>query len=766
MTDQEAYLSLLDRLTRLKGIEPEFRDTWGNLHSILPETEMKVLSAMGSKVETLEDLNRAVQDQENKEWKTLTEPILVVSINTPPEEFVFQFPVGPEMDRHRLPDDTRVQLIIQEEGGCQREHYFSNQELQFKEAAEIEGTIYLRGSLPFPKGLPLGYHQLFFILHQAGLRFDQSVRLIVCPEQCYLPPVFRENGRRAGLAISLAGLRSAQNWGIGDFGDLKELVRWVTESLSIDVVGLLPLHALSNREPHNISPYYPSSRFYRNPIYLNIPEMEEYNHSPEIREMMAVPETRNRLTELRESEKVQFEKVAALKRMVLEKIFLVFLETHCKSAGEESPRQKAFTAYMDREGVFLERFAIYCALEEHFRHEDPGIHTWSQWPLSFQNPDSFEVRAFREEHRRAVLFHKFLQWQVEVQLQGVQELAVKLGAEIGLYHDLALGVDPLGADSWAWPNFTVPGVKAGAPPDEFSPRGQEWGFCPPHGEKIRQDGYNLFAMEIRKNCHPGGALRIDHILKLVRLFWILEGQPPKEGVYVRYPFDEWIRILALESVRNKTLIIGEDLGTLPDHLRERLHQFGIFSYRLFYFEKEEDGNLRSPEAYPEWALASISTHDLPPLAGFWSMEDIILRSELGLFLDEGQFHRAMINRINEKRRLIDRLQSLGFLSEGEALSLHAQEEPVLTEELHRAVLSFLVSTRAKLAVLSIEDLFGEKKQLNLPGTTTEYPNWSRKMHYSLEELRNHPEPQKAVRLFRGLVEQSGRGISRSVQDMG
>jgi 4-alpha-glucanotransferase len=265
-------------------------------------------------------------------------------------------------------------------------------------------------------------------------------------------------------------------------------------------------------------------------------------------------------------------------------------------------------------------------------------------------------------------------------------------------------------------------------------------------------------LEIRKNSFPGGALRIDHIMKLARLFWILEGRSPEEGAYVKYPFDELIQILALESVRNKTLIIGEDLGTLPNHLRERLQKFEIFSYRLLYFEKEEDGNLKSPKTYPELALASISTHDLPPLAGFWSMKDIVVRRELGLFLDEGQFQKAMRNRINEKRRMVDRLQNLGYLSQEEALTLQAQEEPVLTEELHRAALSFLVSTQAKLAVLNQEDLFREIEQLNLHGTVIEYPNWSKKMRYSLEELRYHPEAQKSARLYRDLIEQSGRSV--------
>ncbi len=516
--------------------------------------------------------------------------------------------------------------------------------------------------------------------------------------------------------ISLAGLRSGNNWGIGDFRDLKTLVRWVIEVLHADVIGLLPLHAVSNREPYNISPYYPSSRFYRNPIYLAIPEMEEYPYALEAREIMAGSETLKLLSELRDSEKVQFEKVDRLKGTVFLKIFQTFLDRHWKPAGQETQRQKDFQAYIEQEAEPLERFAVFCALAAYFEKENPELQTWGQWPAPFQDPQSPEVKTFQKDHWQEVLFYKYLQWQVKEQLSSVQELALNSGSEIGLYHDLALGIDPWGADSWAWRDFTIPGIKVGAPPDDFSPQGQNWGFFPPNEEKYRQGGYQNFALEIQKNSCPGGALRIDHILKFSRLFWILEDRSPRDGAYVRYFLEDYLKILALESVRNKTLIIGEDLGTLPSQLREILQKYGIFSYRLFYFEKDEAGNLMPPEYYPELALASVSTHDLPPLAGFWGMEDIVLRKDLGLLPEEGPFHQAMAGRIREKRRMIDRLQQLGFLSQEEALTLQAQEEPVLTPELHRAVLTYILSTKAKLAILSQEDLFGEKKQLNLPGT--------------------------------------------------
>jgi 4-alpha-glucanotransferase len=758
--DPEKYQKLLAKLASLKGIEPEYRDVWGNLHSISQDITLSILSAMGCELDSSEKLEKEIQMMELRDWGPVTRSALIVSSNALPEEMLFQLPTGPGFEPDRLPKDLEAQLDIREESGEVKTQYYSSDKLWYKGMVRIGETLYLRGGLPFPPGLPVGRHHIALTLRQGSRIFDQGIPVMVCPERTYLPPSLEGEGKRAGLMISLAGLRSDHNWGIGDFRDLKALVRWVTEVLQADVIGLLPLHAVSNREPYNISPYYPSSRLYRNPIYLAIPEMEEFAQDPKADEMMASPENQKVLSELRESDKVQFEKVNRLKEKVFKIVFQTFLAHHWKPAGQETQRQKDFQAYIDQEGEYLDHFAVFCALAAYFETANSEFQTWGHWPPPFQNPQSQEVKVFRQEHWQEVLFYKFLQWQVDVQLSAVQELARNSGSEIGLLHDLALGTDPWGADSWAWREYTIPGIKVGAPPDDFSPLGQNWGFFPPNEERYHQGGYQHFALEIRKNSRPGGALRIDHILRFSRLFWILEDRPPQDGVYVRYSLEDYLKILALESIRNKTLIIGEDLGTLPTHLREVLHKYGFFSYRLFYFEKDQEGSLLSPSDYPEPALASVSTHDLPPLAGFWGMDDIVLRKDLGLLAAEGQFHQDMAARIREKRRMVDRLHQLGFLSREETLTLQAQEEPVLTDKIHRAVISFILSTRAKLAILSQEDLFGEKKQLNLPGTVTTYPNWSGKMRFSIEELWTNPEARKKAEIYRNLIDQSGRGIKK------
>jgi 4-alpha-glucanotransferase len=355
----------------------------------------------------------------------------------------------------------------------------------------------------------------------------------------------------------------------------------------------------------------------------------------------------------------------------------------------------------------------------------------------------------------------YLQWQVELQLQEAQDLARSLGATVGLYHDLALGVDPSGADLWAYRNFLVPGLTVGAPPDDFALEGQDWGFHPPNGEQYRNDCYRLFVHEIRKNCRPGGALRIDHIMKFFRLFWIPQGRSAADGTYVEYRSQDLLPILALESQRCKTLVIGEDLGTVPPQVREILRGFSILSYRLFYFERDGSGAFKEPQSYPDHALATVSTHDLPTLAGFWMEQDVHLRNHLGMFPNEADFQSALRQRKTDKEHIVQRLVASGFISEKKVATPAIYGE--FTDDIHEAIVGFILSTPAKLAVLSQEDLFKDIRQQNVPGTVSEHHNWSTKMKYSLEELWHDTTAQHCARLFRLWVDRSGRNVLASSQ---
>jgi 4-alpha-glucanotransferase len=750
MTTEEQKRESLAQLSAAYGVLTSYFDIWGQSHEIPPETLETMLAAAGVDVHNPQE---ALNHYENLSWIQLAPPVLVASIEGLPGEFFFQIPASPSSGEkfHRA---LQVRLKISGENTPPVNYTFHFEQLTLVEARELYGSYYERWSFPFPSGLSIGYYQFDLFVEYEKENFEQKILVILSPEKVYLPPALQGNGKKAGIAISLYGLRSKANWGIGDLGDLKEFIRWAVGHLHLDVVGLNPLHAVSNRQPYNISPYFPSSRYYRNFIYLDIEEMEDYGSSIAAKEFVRNEVNQSRLAELRHSQLVQYEQVAALKLEVIRMVFQSFLKNHWRKEGL-SERSRQLEAYVSREGLLLDNFATFCALEAFFHENYQGMWTWRQWPQPYRNPHSREVQEFRQDHQESILFYKYLQWQLEEQLQEAQDLAKSLGASLGLYHDLALGIDPGGADYWAYQDFFVEGVTVGAPPDDFALQGQDWGFHPLHGENYRNDGYSLFSKEISRNCQPGGALRIDHVMRFFRLFWIIEGQPAKNGTYVEYNYQDLLKILALESERAKTLIIGEDLGTVPPEVREALAHFRIFSYRLFYFERDGQGGFKDGESYPEFALASIGTHDLPTLAGFWTGEDLSLRKRLGLFPGESHFQTARQNREQEKNKIVDRLVISGFLPEHLANNPEIYTE--LTADLHSAIIGFILSTSAKLVLLSQEDLFRDVRQQNMPGTVSEYPNWSTKMSYSLEELGQDPEVEKCAELFRHWISTTGRG---------
>jgi 4-alpha-glucanotransferase len=293
----------------------------------------------------------------------------------------------------------------------------------------------------------------------------------------------------------------------------------------------------------------------------------------------------------------------------------------------------------------------------------------------------------------------------------------------------------------------------GSPPDDFSPNGQDWGFPPPNSERHREDGYRLFAESIRKNCRRGGALRIDHVMRLFRLYWIPDSSNATQGAYVRERGNDFLRILALESVRNRVVVIGEDLGTVEPEVREQLAGFGILGYRVFYFEKNGSGELRSYEEYPRQALVSSTTHDLPTLAGFWIGADIQARREAGL-VDEAAWRAQWEARAAEKQKVLDALLRLGLLPPH--LPRDAGAYPELTGELHNAIVGFLALTPSELLAINQEDLTKEQAQQNLPGSTWQYPNWGRKMRFTVEQLRGDSTARDYTAMFRNWIARSGR----------
>jgi 4-alpha-glucanotransferase len=364
------------------------------------------------------------------------------------------------------------------------------------------------------------------------------------------------------------------------------------------------------------------------------------------------------------------------------------------------------------------------------------------------------MREFAHTHWRLILFYKYVQWQVDLQLADAQHHAKQQGLTIGLYHDLALATDRCGSDLWAHSRFYVAGCRVGSPPDSFAPKGQDWAFPPPNSMCHWENGYQLFADSIRKNARHGGALRIDHVMRFFRLFWIPEGREAEDGVYVRDFSDDLLHILALESVRNKVIIIGEDLGTVEPYIREALKARGVLSYRLLYFEKKKDGTFNLPSAYPGQALVSVSTHDLPTLAGFWLGLDIEARREAGVLGGETAYEAQLSERRTAKQKMLNAMFSVKLLPDG--FPRDAEQVPEFTAELHNAAIGFLALTPSMLMVLNQEDLFKDEEQQNLPGTTDQYPNWRHKMRYKLDELRTNDVARGCTLMFRNWLARTGR----------
>ncbi len=632
------------------GIELSYIDIWGNTH----ETPDEVLEAV---------LNCVSDEPADPDRPFPATIVLREDANL----LILRVPVA---------ESGSVKLEFQWENGELEHHWFWLPELAIQDGGR---------RVPLPR-LRLGYHTLrVYWMRDPVLELLSESRLIVCPSRA-----LSFDGRAAGVAISLYGLRSSRNWGCGDFTDLLAAIDSFAR-VGCAFVALNPLHAIPNRQPYNTSPYLPQCSLYRNFIYLDVERTGS---------LVLTDAERAEIEALRSTEFVEYERVAALKLAALTRVFAGF---------EGNPE---FDAYVAEQGRHLHDFAVYCALDREMHRRDPNIYLWSDWPEPYRDPRSHEVAEFAREHERDVIFYKFLQWHIDRQLAEAQAHAFASGMKIGLYHDLALATDRFGADLWANGEFYIQGARVGSPPDDFSPNGQDWSFPPPNRDAHRQDGYALFAQSIRNNARHGGALRIDHVMRFFRLYWIPEGMPATRGAYVKDYASDLLGILALESVRGNFIVIGEDLGTVTGEVRQSLADDGILSYRLLWFQRDAAGNFLRPEQYPAQAVVSTTTHDLPTLGGFAAGRDIEARRAAGL-IDEEAYRFQHAARADEVARLNSVLLATGFTG-----------DPI----------GFLLSAPSWLAVVNQEDLTGETEQQNLPGSTWQHPNWRRKMKIPVEEF--------------------------------
>ncbi len=719
------YDELIDQLSHLYGIVPEYWDIFGNRHITSIDTKKAILRSIKIDVDSSQSLAAALDEEQCKPWSGFVEPVRVFSVNAQPFTIAAYIPVSEGEERRLI-----VSWSLENEQGQREEFTFTGSDLAVKERKWIGAARYVKIDLTDKGYRDIGYYSATVVCRHPENIFpggsavlEKTCRIIITPDACYIPSEL-ESGKTWGLSVNLYSVRSSRNWGIGDFTDLNNIIKFIA-GLKGGFVGINPLHAIPNIIPSGISPYSPISRFYKNFIYLGMDAIPEVNSSERALEMMNSDAFKEELNTLMNSDTVEYENILLLKRDILKQAFDYFHQVEYKN---NTPRSRAFIKYIADEGKTLDSFALFSALWEDM-NDMHGAFAWQDWPEKYRNPLSAAVQEFRALNEKKLLFYKYVQWLIDEQHRQAEELAFSLGMPIGLYHDLAIGSTGGGCNAWNCQCLFAGNIDVGAPPDDFNPNGQNWSFPPIIPGRLKDGGYDFFIQVIRKNMKHNGALRIDHALGLFRLFWIPGGMPAEKGAYVIYPREDLLRIIALESVRNRTIVIAEDLGTVGEDVREELLKFRMLSYKLLYFERNyPEPSFLPPEQYPPMALSSITTHDLPTVYGYWSGRDIQVKKQLNMRLESEVMQRFINNRERDRMLLLKALKSCGIVPDD------FRATPVMSPELCLAIYEYLARTPCKLVALSLDDVIGTLDQQNMPGIVGSYPNWMQKTPINFEQM--------------------------------
>jgi 4-alpha-glucanotransferase len=666
---------LLYELARQHGVQTSYYDVQGRRHGATPEALLAVLQALGAPVARPEDAAGALRAVRQARWRRCCEPVTVA------------WDGGPAALELRLPagqDRGQVHCRLELEDGEVRQWACDLTGLRVLRRATVEGVEYVARELPTPSGLPPGYHRLK--LAMPG--YEGETLVVAAPRRAF--GLAADGGRVWGVFVPLYALRSARNWGAGDTGDLERMWDWVRE-LGGGLVGTLPLLAAFLDQPFDPSPYAPVSRLFWNEFYLDVTRIPELERCAPARQLVSSRAFGKECDVLRRASLVDYRRAMALKRRVLELLAREFF-------AADSDRQAAFRRWVaDCPGV--RDYARFRAAVEHQRGG------WTSWPA--------RMRAGRLEEGdydpQAERYHLYVQWVAREQFGALAERARAQG--VGLYLDFPLGVHREGYDVWREREVFVLEANAGAPPDPFFTGGQDWGFPPLHPEAVRVQGYRYYLACLQHHLRHAGTLRLDHVMGLHRLFWVPRGLPAREGVYVRYPAEEFYALLCLESHRHRAVLVGEDLGTVPRYVRAAMARHGV--YRMYILPFELTPHPKKPlRSVPADSLAGLNTHDMPPFAAFWSGSEDALRASLAGFLRNRGW--------------------LAVPNEG-------------TAEVLRACLKYLAASRARVVLVNLEDLWLETEPQNVPGTGAERPNWRRKARYALEELDRLPGIRETLR---------------------
>ncbi|MGL5861633.1 MAG: 4-alpha-glucanotransferase [Phycicoccus sp.] len=668
----------LVELAHAHGVAIEYWDWLGQHVAVTAETIRAVLGALGVPADDDPAVEQALGDAADAPWR-----------RTLPASLVIREGWTPWVHAH-VPAGTGIRLTVECEDGTTHD---ATQVDRVVPDRIVDGVPVGEATFELPGDLPLGWHRL--VAHPDAPAADPSntvTTLVVTPGRLG-PPAALDAGRVVGLAAQLYQVRSAASWGMGDLADLADLATWAAHDHGAGFVLVNPLHAGEPSPPLEPSPYLPTTRRFVSPLYLRVEDIGEVASLT----VAQADDVARRAVEARvpdAEDRIDRDAVWAAKKAALRVVFEV---------PRSLERERAFAEFCVREGEGLQRFATWCVLAE--RHGLP----FTDWPEALRDPASPEVAAVREQHRDDVDFHRWLQWQLEEQLSEAQRRAREAGMPLGVVHDLAVGVHPGGADAWALGPALARGVTVGAPPDQFNQLGQDWSQPPWRPDGLAALGYAPFRDMVRAVLRDAGGIRVDHIIGLFRLWWVPDGRTPAEGTYVRYDHEALLGILVLEAQRAGAVVIGEDLGVVEPSAREYLTERGLFGTSILWFEWDSE-RPRAPEHYRDLCLSSVTTHDLPPSAGYLTLEHVAVREQLGLLTrpvaEERAVEEAAIARVRGE------LEARGLVEPG------AGTESVLVG-LHR----WLGQTPSRMLAVALPDLVGDRRAVNQPGTDDEYPNW-------------------------------------------
>lgn len=718
----------IQKFADLVGIARDYIDANGQYTVITPEARIATLGAMGYRTDSQAALEAQARAEEIAPYNDILDPVTVIRAGERPFIMV--------RTSSLVSSSAVLKWHLTLESGQKYDGEVMLEEVEIADYEEVQGRVYdtRRFILPFhlPSDLgcpPLGYHHFKVAIIDGVARYDSIDQLLIMtPLRCYVPSEVEAGQKLWGASVQLYTLRSKTNWGVGDFNDLKDLLK-IVHKRGGAFVGLNPMHAgyPANPDPDMISPYSPSSRMWLNIIYISVNDVPEYMNSKKAHAIVDDKHFQGALDELRQSEFVNYKAVLDLKLRALRAAF-----DSSDILDKRTLRGKKFQEFCDKGGASLLNMATYDALQKELYDRGVDAWGWKMFPAEYQDCRSKFVEIWREKHASDVKFYCYLQFLAAEQLEEAFASAKNEGMILGTYRDLAVGVSEGSCDVWSDLDKVYRGqAEVGAPPDTLGPLGQAWGLAPMEPHALRRSQYKQLIELFKANMKSCGALRIDHAAGLYRFWWVPPRHKPTDGAYVYNNIHDWLGILALESQRNKCLIIAEDLGTIPTELRVALKEVGAFSYKLFFGERAADGGYIAPQDYEKQALSALTTHDMPTLIGWWSHYDLSLGHELGIYNDE-DVKRIGTERIDAKQRILDSMHGLGSI--GDEIPRRASEIPEMTRDLVVGLERHMCRGSCALFSSQIEDWIGVLKPVNVPGTFREYQNWRRKLTKNLEDI--------------------------------